>query len=51
MEPEFILNFWLDEVGPNCWYNSDDFLDGLIHNHKKNSATVSMQDDTRIEAG
>ena len=30
MDPEFILNFWLDEVGPNCWYNSDDSLDGLI---------------------
>ena len=30
MDPEFILNFWLDEVGPNCWYSSDDSLDGLI---------------------
>ena len=30
MDPEFILNFWLDEVGPNCWYRSDDSLDGLI---------------------
>ena len=30
MEPEFILNFWLDEVGPNCWYSSDDSLDGSI---------------------
>ena len=30
MDPEFILNFWLDEVGPNSWYSSDDSLDGLI---------------------
>ena len=30
MAPEFILNFWLDEVGPNSWYSSDDSLDGLI---------------------
>ena len=30
MDPKFILNFWLDEVGPNCWYSSDDSLDGLI---------------------
>ena len=30
MNPEFILNFWLDEVGPKCWYSSDDSLDGLI---------------------
>ena len=30
MDPEFILNFWLDEVGPNNWYSSDDSLDGLI---------------------
>ena len=30
MDPEFILNFWLDEVGPNCWYSSDASLDGLI---------------------
>ena len=35
MEPEFILNFWLDEVGPNCWYSSDDFLDGLIEQNFK----------------
>ena len=30
MDPEFILNFWLDEVGPNRWYRSDNSLDGLI---------------------
>ena len=30
MDPEFILDFWLDEVGPNCWYSSDDSLDGAI---------------------
>ena len=30
MDPEFILNFWLDEVGPNSWYSSDDSLDSLI---------------------
>ena len=30
MDPEFTLNFWLDEVGPNFWYSSDDSLDGLI---------------------
>ena len=30
MDPEFILNFWLDEVGPNFWYSSDDSLDDLI---------------------
>jgi uncharacterized protein (DUF924 family) len=30
MDPEFILDFWLDEVGPNFWYSSDDSLDGLI---------------------
>ena len=30
MDPEFILNFWLDEVGPNSWYSSDDSLDCLI---------------------
>ena len=30
MNPEFILNFWLDEVGPDCWYISDESLDGLI---------------------
>ena len=35
MEPEFILNFWLDEVGPNCWYCSDDSLDGLIEQNFK----------------
>ena len=35
MEPEFILNFWLDEVGPNCWYSSDDSLDGLIEQNFK----------------
>ena len=35
MEPEFILNFWLDEVGPNCWFSSDDSLDGLIEQNFK----------------
>ena len=35
MEPEFILNFWLDEVGPNCWYSSDNSLDGLIEQNFK----------------
>ena len=35
MEPEFILNFWLDEVGPNCWYISNDSLDGLIEQNFK----------------
>ena len=30
MNPEFILNFWLDEVGPDYWYISDESLDGLI---------------------
>ena len=30
MNPEFILNFWLDEVGPDCWYSFDESLDGLI---------------------
>ena len=35
MEPEFILNFWLDEVGPNCWYSSDESLDGLIEQNFK----------------
>ena len=35
MEPEFILNFWLDEVGPNCWYSSNDSLDGLIEQNFK----------------
>ncbi len=35
MDPEFILNFWLDEVGPNCWYSSDESLDGLIEQNFK----------------
>ena len=35
MEPEFILNFWLDEVGPNCWYSSNVSLDGLIEQNFK----------------
>ena len=35
MEPEFILNFWLDKVGPNCWFISDDSLDGLIEQNFK----------------
>ena len=35
MEPEFILNFWLDEVGPNCWYSSNDSLDDLIEQNFK----------------
>ena len=30
MNPEFILNFWLDVVGPDCWFSSDESLDGLI---------------------
>ena len=30
MDPEFILNFWLDEVGPDYWYISDNSLDSLI---------------------
>ena len=30
MNPEFILNFWLDEVGPDCWSFFDESLDGLI---------------------
>ena len=30
MNPEFILKFWLDEVGPDYWYSSDESLDGLI---------------------
>ena len=30
MNPEFILNFWLDEVGPEYWYSSDESLDRLI---------------------
>ena len=30
MNPEFILNFWLDEVGPDRWYSFDESLDGLI---------------------
>ena len=30
MNPEFILNFWLDEVGPDSWYNFDESLNGLI---------------------
>ena len=30
MDPKFILNFWLDEVGPDCWYSFDGTLDGLI---------------------
>ena len=30
MNPEFILNFWLDEVGPDSWYIFDESLDGLI---------------------
>ena len=30
MNPEFILNFWLDEVGPDYWYSFDETLDGLI---------------------
>ena len=30
MNPELILNFWLDEVGPEYWYSSDESLDRLI---------------------
>ena len=30
MNPELILNFWLDEVGPDYWYNSNESLDSLI---------------------
>jgi uncharacterized protein (DUF924 family) len=30
MKPEFILSFWLDEVGPDLWYSFDESLDGLI---------------------
>jgi uncharacterized protein (DUF924 family) len=30
MNPEFILNFWLDEVGPDYWHTYDDSLDSLI---------------------
>ena len=30
MNPEFILNFWLDEIGPDCWYIFDESLDELI---------------------
>ena len=30
MNPEFILNFWLDEVGPDYWHTYDESLDGLI---------------------
>ena len=30
MNPEFILSFWLDEVGPDYWHTYDDSLDGLI---------------------
>ena len=30
MNPEFILNFWLDEVGPEYWFSSDESLDRLI---------------------
>ena len=30
MKPEFILSFWLDEVGPDHWYGFDESLDGLI---------------------
>ncbi len=30
MNPEFILNFWLDEVGPDCWYIFDESLNDLI---------------------
>ncbi|MGI3167947.1 DUF924 family protein [Pseudooceanicola sp. C21-150M6] len=28
--PEDILNFWLDEIGPNGWYDADDALDQQI---------------------
>ena len=30
MNPEFILSFWLDEVGPDYLHTYDDSLDGLI---------------------
>ncbi len=28
--PEDILNFWLDEVGPQGWYSASDTLDAQI---------------------
>lgn len=30
MGPEEILSFWLDEIGPDGWYESDDALDQTI---------------------
>ena len=40
MDPEFILNFWLDEVGPKCWYSYDDSLDGLIERKRKTRTRI-----------
>ena len=35
MTPEEILSFWLDEVGPDGWYVSDDTLDQTIRDRFK----------------
>ena len=43
MDPEFILNFWLDEVGPYRWYRSDNSLDGLIEQKFKKLVLKSEQ--------
>ncbi|WP_300029468.1 DUF924 family protein [uncultured Roseobacter sp.] len=32
MDPQEILSFWLDEVGPEGWYNATDSLDNEIRN-------------------
>lgn len=42
-QPEEILSFWLDEVEPSAWYNSNDELDEKIRTHFEKTWHEAME--------
>lgn len=41
--PEEVLSFWLDEVGPNGWYNQSDELDRTVRDRFEHTLAGAMQ--------
>ena len=43
MEPKEILDFWLEEVGPNRWYDTDEALDTRTRERFENAWRSAME--------
>lgn len=44
-DPEDLLGFWLDEVGPSGWYEPDDTLDATIRDRYEGLWTEAQAED------